>query len=212
MEITWFGHSCFRIKGKEVLLVTDPFADSIGYPSVNLTANIVTVSHGHPGHSYTDGVDGSPKVLTRPGEYEVGGVFITGISTFHDFEQGETRGKNIVYLMEIDEVRLCHLGDLGHLPSPRQMEDLGNVEVLFLPIGGISTIDARMAAEVVRLLSPKIVIPMHYGTEVATWLEPSGKFLKEMGLGDVVPQPKLSVTRSNLPLETQVVVLDYPTS
>jgi L-ascorbate metabolism protein UlaG (beta-lactamase superfamily) len=212
MEITWFGHSCFRIKGKEVVLVTDPFADSVGYSSLELTANIVTVSHDHPGHSYAEGVAGSPKVVRRPGEYEVGGVFITGISTFHDFEQGETRGKNIIYLMEIDEVRLCHLGDLGHVPSPRQMEDLGNIEVLFLPVGGISTIDARMAAEVVRLLSPKIVIPMHYRTEVAIWLEPPDRFLKEMGLGDVVPQPKISVTRSNLPLETQVVVLGYPTS
>ncbi len=209
MEITWLGHSCFKIRGKEVTLVTDPFADSVGYPSVKLAANIVTISHAHPGHSYVAGVDGSPKVLSRPGEYEIGGVFITGISTFHDSEQGESRGKNVIYLIEMDDVRLCHLGDLGHVLSPRKIEDLGEVEVLFVPIGNISTIDAKMAAEIVRFLNPKIIFPMHYGTEVVTWLEPSSKFLKEMGLGDVVPQPRYFVTRSNLPLETQVVLLDY---
>ena len=209
MEVTWLGHSCFKIRGKEVTLVTDPFAESIGYPSVKLAANIVTLSHAHPGHSNAAAVDGSPKVISRQGEYEIGGVFITGISTFHDLEQGESRGKNIIYFIEMEDVRLCHLGDLGHVPSPRQIEDLGNVEVLILPIGGISTIDAKMAAEIVRLLNPKIILPMHYGNEVATWLEPSSKFLKEMGLGNVVPQPRFHITRSNLPLETQVVLLDY---
>jgi len=209
MEVTWLGHSCFRIKGKEVTLVTDPFAESLGYPPVKLSANIVTLSHAHPGHSYATGVEGSPKVLSRPGEYEVRGVFITGMSTFHDLEKGESRGKNIIYLMEMDDVRLCHLGDLGHLPSPRQIEDLGNVEVLFVPVGGISTIDAKMAAEVVRFLNPKIIIPMHYGNEVVTWLEPLNRFIKEMGLGDIIPQPKLFISHSSLPLETQVVALDY---
>jgi L-ascorbate metabolism protein UlaG (beta-lactamase superfamily) len=209
MEITWLGHSCFKIRGKEVTLVTDPFDETIGYPSVKVAANIVTVSHTHPGHNYAAGIDGSPKVLGRPGEYEIGGVFITGIRTFHDLEQGESRGKNTIYLIEMEDVRLCHLGDLGHVPSPREMEDLGNVEVLFVPVGGISTIDAGMAAEIVRFLNPKIIFPMHYRTEVATWLEPSSKFLKEMGLGDIVPQPKISVTRPNLPSETQVVLLDY---
>ena len=212
MEITWLGHSCFRIKGKEVTLVTDPFAESIGYPPVKLTANIVTLSHPHPGHSYVADIESNPKILSRPGEYEIGGVFVTGISTFHDSEQGESRGKNTIYLIEIDDVRLCHLGDLGHVPSPRQIEDLGNVEVLFVPVGGVSTINAKMASEIVRFLNPKIIFPMHYGTEVATWLEPLGKFLKEMGLGEVVPQPKFFFTRSSLPLETQVVVLDYRTT
>src|SRR4030042_775351 len=209
MEITWLGHSCFRIKGKEVTLVTDPFGESTGYPLGKLTANIVTLSHHHPGHSYAAGVEGSPKVLSRPGEYEISSVFVTGISTFHDSEQGKSRGRNTTYLIEIDDVRLCHLGDLGHLPSPHQIEDLGNVEVLFVPVGGVSTIDAKMAVEIGRFLNPKIIIPMHYQTEVVTWLEPLGRFLKEMGLKEVTPQPKLSITRSNLPSETQVIVLDY---
>ena len=209
MEVTWLGHSCFKIRGKEVTLVTDPFNESIGYPLVKLAANMVTLSHAHPGHSNAAIVDGNTKVISRPGEYEIGGVFITGISTFHDLEQGESRGKNTIYLIEMDDVRLCHLGDLGHVPSPREMEDLGNVEVLFVPVGGVSTIDANMAAEIVRFLNPKIIFPMHYRTEVTTWLEPSSKFFKEMGLGDIVPQPKFFITRSNLPSETQVVLLDY---
>lgn len=207
MEITWLGHSCFRIKGKEVTLVTDPFDESIGYPLGKLTANIITLSHNHPGHNYVSVVEDSPKVLSRPGEYEIGGVFFTGIGTFHDSEQGESRGKNTTYLIEMDDVRLCHLGDLGHVPSPRQIEDLGNIEVLFTPVGGISTIDAKMAAEVVRFLNPRIIIPMHYRTEVVTWLEPLDKFLKEMGMNEVVSQSRCYITRSNLPSETQVIVL-----
>ena len=209
VEITWLGHSCFRIKGRELTLVSDPYDESLGYPAVKLTANIVTLSHGHPGHSHAAGIDGNPKVISRPGEYEVSNVFLLGLSTFHDSEQGKMRGGNISYLIEIDEVTLCHLGDLGHSPSPRQMEELSGTEILFLPVGGVSTINAKMAAEIVRFLNPKVVIPMHYQTEVATWLEPLDRFLKEMGLREISPQPKLSITRSNLPSETQVIVLDY---
>ena len=210
MEITWLGHSCFKIKGKEVTLVTDPYDDSIGYTLTKPAANIVTLSHNHPGHSYVASVEGSPKVLHKPGEYEVSNVFIIGIATYHDSEQGKIRGKNTVYLVEMDEVKLCHLGDLGHILSPHQIEELGSVEVLFIPVGGISTVGAKTAAGIVRLLNPKVVIPMHYNTKVVSWLEPVDKFLKEMGLKEVVPRPKVSLTRSNLPLETQVMLLNYP--
>ena len=209
MEITWMGHSCFKIKGKEVTLLADPYNESLGYSLGKLEADIITISHNHQGHSYVEGIDGNPKVLQGPGEYEVSEVFVTGISTFHDSTQGKDRGKNTVYLVEMDEVRLCHLGDLGHVLSPHQVEELGSVEVLFVPVGGVSTVDARIAAEIVRLLDPKMVIPMHYQTEMVAWLEPVDGFLKEMGLKEVAPQPKLSLTRSNLSSETQVTVLDY---
>jgi len=209
MEITWLGHSCFKIKGKEVTLVTDPYDESMGYPWVEPTANIVTLSHQHAGHSYSAGIDGNRKVISHPGEYEISDVIIVGLPNFHDSEQGKDRGRNIAYLIEMEEVRFCHLGDLGHLPSPRQIEELSDTEVLFIPVGGISTIDAKMATELVRLLNPKVVIPMHYRTEVATWLEPLDKFVKEMGLREIIPQSKLSVTKSNLPLETKVTALDY---
>jgi len=210
MDITWLGHSCFRIKGSRATIVTDPYSKDLGYSLGKPTARIVTVSHEHPGHCYVEGVGGQPKVVKRPGEYEISDVLIIGIATFHDREGGKKRGKNTVYLMEIDEVAVCHLGDLGHVLTSEQIEDIGNVDVLLLPVGGVSTINAPMAAEVVRQLEPKVVIPMHYKTPALKWeLEPVDRFLKEMGAKQVSSQPKLSVSKSNLPLSTQVFLLDY---
>ncbi len=210
MEITWLGHSCFRIKGKEAAVVTDPYEKNIGYSLGRPAANIVTVSHGHSQHDNIDGVGGSPKVISGPGEYEIANVLITGIRTFHDAEGGEKRGKNTVYLIEIDEVMVCHLGDLGHVPTSEQAEEMSNVDVLLVPVGGLTTMDAAAASETISLLEPKIVIPMHYKTEVLKGeLEPLGRFLKEMGLKEITPQPKLVVTKQSLPAHTQVVVLDY---
>jgi L-ascorbate metabolism protein UlaG (beta-lactamase superfamily) len=210
MDITWLGHSCFRIKGSHATVVTDPYSKDLGYSLGKPTARIVTISHEHPGHSYVEGVGGQPRVVRRPGEYEISDVLIIGIATFHDREGGKKRGKNTVYLMEIDEVAVCHLGDLGHVLTNEQIEDIGNVDVLLLPVGGVSTINASMAAEVVRQLEPKVVIPMHYKTPALKWeLEPVDRFLKEIGAKQVASQPKLSVSKSNLPLSTQVCLLDY---
>lgn len=133
MEITWLGHSCFRIKGKEATVITDPCHPSLGYSLGRLQADIVTVSHFHPGHCYVESISGSFKEIKGAGEYEVKGVFITGIGTFHDTEQGKKRGKNTVYLVEMDGITLCHLGDLGHLPPPELIEEMSGVEVLMLP-------------------------------------------------------------------------------
>ena len=210
MEITWLGHSCFRIKGKEVTLITDPYDGSIGYSLGKPKANIVTSSHPHPGHGFVAGVGGDPRLVHGPGEYEIAGVFIHGVSTFHDNERGEQRGKSTVYLIEIDEITVCHLGDLGHVLSSEQAEEMSGVEVLLVPVGGLSTIDAATAAEMVRLLQPRIVIPMHFKTEVVPFkLEPVDTFLNEMGLKRASPQPKLSITKTSIPEEMQVVVLDY---
>jgi len=210
MEIVWLGHSCFRIKGKEAIIVTDPFDRTLGYPVRKLTANIVTVSHNHPQHSFLDGVAGSPKVISRPGEYEIANVCINGIATFHDTDGGEHRGKNTVYLVQIEEVSMCHLGDLGHVPTAEQIEQMSDTDILMVPVGGGATIGAAAAVEIISLLQPKIVIPMHFKTEVVKMdLEPLEHFLKEMGLKEVVTQPKLNVSKSSLPAETNVVVLDY---
>jgi L-ascorbate metabolism protein UlaG (beta-lactamase superfamily) len=211
MDITWLGHSCFRLKGSHATVITDPYSPGLGYSLGKPTARIVTVSHEHPGHCYVDGVGGQPRVVNRPGEYEISEVLIIGIATFHDGERGKKRGKNIVYLMEIDEVAVCHLGDLGHVLTSEQIEDIGNVDVLLLPVGGVSTINAPMAAEVVRQLEPKVVIPMHYKTPaLKVELEAVDRFLKEIGAKQVTSQPKLSVNKSNLPLTSQVFLLDYP--
>jgi L-ascorbate metabolism protein UlaG (beta-lactamase superfamily) len=210
LEIVWLGHSCFRIKGKETTLITDPLPKNLGYSPTKVAADIVTISHPHPGHSYLEGVSGDPKVVRNPGEYEIGNILINGFTTFHDNEHGNKLGKNIVYLMEIDQVMVCHLGDLGHILTPDQVGELSGVEVLFIPVGGKSTIDGAVAAQTVRLLEPRLVIPMHFKTPTTTRdLEPLDRFLKEMGLKDPEPQAKLSVTKSNLPPNTQVILLEH---
>jgi L-ascorbate metabolism protein UlaG (beta-lactamase superfamily) len=210
MEITWLGHSCFRLKGSQATVITDPYPPDLGYSLGKQTARIVTVSHQHAGHSYVGGIGGEPKVIKGPGEYEIGGILVIGLPTFHDGDGGKQRGKNIVYLIEVDEVAICHLGDLGHVLTTQQVEEIGNVDVLLVPVGGVSTINASMAAEVVRQLEPKIVVPMHYKTEaLKRELEPVDRFLKEMGVKDVTSRPKLSVTKANLPVSTQVLLLSY---
>ncbi len=210
MDISWLGHSCFRIRGSHTTIITDPYSPNLGYSLGKPTAHIVTVSHQHPGHSYVEGIGGQPHVVAGPGEYEVGGVLVIGIATFHDRERGEKLGKNTVYVMEVDEVLVCHLGDLGHTLTAEQIEEIDNVDVLLLPVGGVSTINAAMAAEVVRQLEPKVVVPMHYKTPALGWeLEPVERFLKEIGAAQITPQPKLILSKSNLPASSQVFLLSY---
>jgi L-ascorbate metabolism protein UlaG (beta-lactamase superfamily) len=211
VDITWLGHSCFRIKGKEIVVITDPCDPSLGYSLSKLQADIVTLSHSHRGHAYTEAVTSEFKAIRGPGEYELKGAFITGIATFHDSDRGSKLGKNTVYLLEIEGMKLCHLGDIGHLPDSELVEALGDVDVLFLPVGGVSTITGSTAAEIVRHLGPKVAIPMHYKTPALLKdLEPADRFYKELGIKEVVSRPKLSVNRSTLPISTQVVILDYP--
>jgi L-ascorbate metabolism protein UlaG (beta-lactamase superfamily) len=202
------GHSCFRIKGSQAVVITDPFPPDLGYSLGKPTADIVTVSHQHPSHSYVQGIGGQPRKIQGPGEYEISGVLIIGVATFHDADGGKKRGKNTVYLMEVDGVSVCHLGDLGHVLSNEQVEEIGDVDVLLLPVGGASTIDAAMAAEVIRQLEPKAAVPMHYQTPlISRELDPVEKFLKEMGMEQIESRPKLSLGRSNLPVSTQVFLL-----
>lgn len=208
MEITWLAHSCFRIRAREAVVVTDPPGKEWGSLGT-LQADIVTISHRHPGHGNPDSVSGNPLIVERPGEYEIKDVAIRGIGTYHDAEKGERLGKNTVFLLEMESITVCHLGDLGHVPSASQTEELGNVDILLLPVGGGSTIDATKAAETVSLITPKIVIPMHYqDPRTRSDLEPLDRFLKEMGVSEAVPQQRLNVSKSGLPTETQVMVLE----
>jgi L-ascorbate metabolism protein UlaG (beta-lactamase superfamily) len=208
MEITWLGYSCFRLKGKNITVITDPFPPGLGYSLDKPSADIVTVSHGHANHSNVSPIAGQPKVINRPGEYEIGGALIIGISAFHDAENGASQGKNTIYAIEVDDVTVCHLGDLGHPLNSNQTEELGNIDVLLVPVGGGTTISAAQAAALVRNIEPKIVIPMHYKTPTLTKeLDPIDKFLTEMGLTAIEPQPKINVNRANLPLTTQVMIL-----
>jgi L-ascorbate metabolism protein UlaG (beta-lactamase superfamily) len=208
MEISWLGYSCFRLKGKNTTVITDPFPPGLGYKLEKQVARIVTVSHEHPNHSYIQTISGDPKIISRPGEYEIGGVLVIGVPTFHDAENGANLGKNNVFLIEIDDIAVCHLGDLGQPLTANQIEEIGAVDVLLVPVGGGSTVTASQAAAIVRNLEAKIVIPMHFKTpELTKEVDSIDKFLKEMGLTEVVPQPKINITKSTLPATTQVTVL-----
>ncbi len=210
MEISWLGYSCFRIHGSHSNIITDPYPPTLGYKLGQPTANIVTVSHAHPGHSYVEGVPPEAKKVTGPGEYEISDVLITGVAAYHDAEQGKLKGKNTIYVIEVDDIDICHLGDLGHSLSASQVAEIGHVDVLMLPVGGGNTLNAAKASEVVRQLEPKIVIPMHYKTpELSVELEPVEKFLNEMGVKQLEPRPKLTVSKSSIPDILQVVLLVY---
>jgi L-ascorbate metabolism protein UlaG (beta-lactamase superfamily) len=209
MEITWLGHSCFRLRSRDTIIVTDPPSPEKGFSLPSLNATIVTVSHAHAGHNCADICTGSPRIIEGPGEYEVGGVLMTGVRTYHDDKRGAERGRNTVFVVEVEDMRLCHLGDLGHIPSPEQREAMTDIDILLVPVGGHSTIDAAGAAEVASLLEPKIVIPMHYRTDLLNGdLDPIDPFLKQMGVTEASPQARLTVTQSNLPSQTQVTVLE----
>ena len=206
MDITHLGHSSFRIRGKNAIVVTDPFDPVIGikFPK-HFAADIVTVSHEHKDHNATGEVEGSPFIVRGPGEYDIKGVGIVGQSVFHDEKKGAERGKNTIFRIEVDGVSIVHLGDLGHLLSSDEVEALDGVDILMIPVGGVHTIDATKAVQIINDIEPSIVIPMHYGINA---LSPVSVFLKEMGKESIVPQPKLVISKDKLPSEMQVVVLE----
>lgn len=211
MEITYLGHSCFQVRGRTTDLVTDPFPPGMGYSLNGASAQIVTVSHSHWGHSFSQGLGGHGRVVMGPGEYEIREVFLQGLPTFHDGDGGRERGRNTAFLVEMDGLRLAHLGDLGHPLTAEQVAALKGVDILFLPVGGHSTISPEEAARLVGQLRPRLVIPMHYATGVCPsslcGVEP---FLKAASItnGDgATPRPRLSISSSTLPPTPQVVVL-----
>jgi L-ascorbate metabolism protein UlaG (beta-lactamase superfamily) len=212
MDITWFGHSCFRLRDRSVTVVTDPYGKDVGLILPRVRADIVTVSHDADDHNYDRGVKSGYRLINGPGEYEVSGAFVTGLELRGEKKKGKEVEKlcNTVFLFEFEDLTVCHLGDLDHVPSQAQVEEgLGQVDVLLIPVGGGESLNAAQASEVVSLFEPHIVIPMHYqapGLQVK--LDPVSKFMKEMGLGHLPPQETLKVTRSTLPEETQVVLLE----
>jgi L-ascorbate metabolism protein UlaG (beta-lactamase superfamily) len=210
MEITWYGLSCFRLTERNMAtVVTDPFdGQLVGYEPLKLKADIVTTSHEAPGHSYTSAVKGHSHLISTPGEFEIGGVFITGIQTNGYGKHDSAEPRNTLYVFDYEGVTVAHLGDLRRVPSQTEIEALGTVHIVLVPVGGGGGLNSAKAAEVVSLLEPGFVIPMHYGiTTGSIKLAPLSKFLKEMGLGNVDAQPSLKVTRSAIPEETRVIVL-----
>ncbi len=214
MDITWYGQSCFRLAERGMAtVVTDPFDHNvIGYSPLKLKADIVTVSHDAPGHNHTGAVKGASHIIRGPGEFEIGGVFITGVQTDGAGKKARETARNTLYVFDYDGITVAHLGDLKQVPSQAEVEALGTVNVALVPVGGGGGLNAAKAAEVVSLLEPNLVVPMHYATpDVKVQLDSLNKFLKEMGLSAnaVEKQASLKVTRSGLPEETRVVALEY---
>ncbi len=216
MEVTYLGHSCFRIKGKKNIIVTDPFEDYVGFKMPRVSADIITLSHHHQDHNNVSAVKGTTKrkepfVVDGPGEYEISGVSIFGIASFHDKSSGSKRGENTIYLITIDGLRLAHLGDLGHKLTETELEEVNGVDILFIPVGGTYTIDDNEAIEVIGQIEPRIIIPMHYktadmrpefGIEITV-----DDFLKAIGEEGNKAKDRLIISKDKLPEEREIVVL-----
>jgi len=214
IEIQWLGHSCFRIKAREGIVVTDPYGPQVGMDLGRPTAHIVTISHDEPDHNHASavkGLRGAPFVVAGPGEYEVDGIFVLGIRTYRDSHKGKYRGKNTVYLVELVEATICHLGDLGHTLSDEELADVGSVDILMVPVGGKHSLNAVQAAEVVGQIEPRIVIPMHYHTPGNRLrLEGVEPFWQLMGTKGSSPLEALRLGPGDLPSaddETRLVIM-----
>lgn len=210
MVIIWYGHSCFKIQSGEIVVVSDPFAKEIGLTPPRMRADVVLVSHGHYDHSNSESLTGEPFVISEPGEYEIKGVEVRGIQTHHDQAGGKERGLNTIYVVNLEGIRIAHLGDFGEGSLRNEtLSEMGDIDILLLPVGGVYTIDAEAAAKVVKQVEPRYVIPMHYkipGLKVK--LDPVDSFLKEMGAGKTEALDRLTVKKKDLEGEkTEVVVM-----
>ena len=214
MKIKWLGHACFLITTENgTRIITDPFNDEIGYKTPSGRADIVTVSHQHGDHNYVAGISGDYKLISEPGRQEVGGIVINGVPTYHDEEGGAKRGPNLIFTFEVDGVKLCHCGDLGHLLTPEQVAEIGKVDVLLIPVGGFFTLDVQKAVEVVGQLSPVTVIPMHYRSpylkgHIANVLGTVEPFVTAMGKKPIVAD-ELTVHKSTAASGCEIVLLNY---
>lgn len=199
MDITWFGQSCFRLKSRSLAVITDPYSPEIGLRVPRQAATLVTISHDHADHNCVAAIKSGAYIISGPGEYEVQGIFVLGVAAFHDANNGQDLGRNTAYRIEFENLSICHLGDLGHLPNQEQTELLTGADVLFLPVGGKNTISASVAAEVVNILEPRIVVPMHYKVPgLLPALDSPKRFLSELGVDEAEKMETLTITRTEL--------------
>ena len=215
MQISWLGHAAFRLQGKTtsdvISIVTDPYkSEKVGLKMPHVEADIVTISHDHDDHNGLEAIKGEPFVIRGAGEYEVKGVYIEGIESYHDDEKGAKRGNNIIYRFELEDISIAHLGDLGHELTDKQLERLEGTDIVLIPVGGVYTIDAQKAVSVINQIEPRIVIPMHYSLPGLKFdLGTVDQFLKAIA---VKPrkEEKLKITKKDLPQEDmEVVILEF---
>lgn len=211
MKIKWLGHSCFLLTSSSgVRILTDPFDESVGYKVPAVEADIVTTSHNHSDHNHVQVVKGNFKHLNSPGHFVEKNIEITGVATYHDKEQGIKRGSNVAFIYSIDGLKICHLGDLGHILTNQQINEIGEIDIVLIPIGGTYTIDYREATKVVSLLNPKLVIPMHFKTPVINFpIDSVDKFLANIGSADSVGSQEIELNPDKLNLLAKVIILDY---
>lgn len=216
MRIQWLGHAAFAVTTKNgKVVVTDPyqsggFDGAVGYKKITVKPDVVTVSHQHADHNDVKSLAGNPKVISQTGNYQIGDIKITGIPCYHDTSGGKERGNNIIFTYEIDGMKLAHLGDLGHIPTKEQVSQLGGIDILFIPVGGHFTIDAKTATEVVALILPKVTIPMHYKTDVLDFpITPVDVFLKDKKDVKRFNSPEIIIEKGTLPVGPEVWILQY---
>jgi len=210
MQIKFHGHSCLSIKN-DILVVMDPYDDSTGLTLPSLKADVVTVSHNDPHHNNSSAIDGEPKIFNWPGEYETGGSHFKGIASFHNTKDDVEQKENTIFIFNLDGIRFCHLGALGTKLTPEQLDQIGDVDILFIPVGGKGGVDAKKAKEVVEQVEPRIIIPMAYHTEgCKCGFDAVDGFLKEMGSQPGEPIDVYTVKRSDMPDDSSKVVVIQP--
>jgi len=217
MQIIWKGHSCFQIitgqgKNQAVTIVTDPYDESTGLKLSKTEADVLLISHSHQDHNNVKAVSGNPFLISGPGEYDIKDVYIQGIPSFHDETLGKERGNNTIYTIETEDLRLCHLGDLGQKElTPEQVEKIGTIDILMIPVGGVYTISAKEAVKVMSQIEPNITIPMHYLVpKLKIKLDSIDGFLKIMGVKNLEPQSKLIIKKKDISTEEAKIVILRP--
>ncbi len=213
MDLTWLGHSCFRLRSRDVTIVTDPYtAEDWEYPPLDVAADVVTVSNDHPHHACIAAVQGAQRVIRGPGEYELRGAMILGVRTPRIVSPGDgVSAKNTAFVIQVEELTVCHLGDLGKPLTTEQLAPMKDCDIVLVPVGGQCTLTASEAAAVVAQIEPKVIVPMHYATDESRGLldlDGVERFCREMGAANVQPRSRLSVSPSSLPSEPTVVLLD----
>jgi L-ascorbate metabolism protein UlaG (beta-lactamase superfamily) len=195
MEITWLGHSSFLIKdSRGVKIITDPFDETVGYKVYNDEADLVTISHHHFDHDYVESIKGTPEIVDEVGLFYKCAIPIEGIPSYHDDAEGAKRGENIIYVMTVDNYKICHLGDLGHSLSPEDIIKIGNIDILLIPVGGNFTIDGKEAASITKSINPHMALPMHYKTPYISFpIDGVETFVTSMKNGDSISESTLKL-------------------